>query len=110
MTSFPSKTAKASSPTSSRAHEYGVSESERLFWRTYARWIMSTMEPRSQQVSLLRSSSIFFELVADIEVIFDGTAYHGRDDDDLVAACRQRFFHAVLNGSAYRRIGNISLG
>jgi hypothetical protein len=38
-----------------------------------------------------------FELVAGIEVVFDGALAASGDDDDLVASGGQRFFDAVLN-------------
>ncbi len=39
----------------------------------------------------------FFELVADVEVVFDGLLAASGDDDDLVAAGGHGLFDAVLN-------------
>ena len=39
----------------------------------------------------------FFQFVAHVEVVFDGLLAAPGDDDDLVAAGSERFFHAVLN-------------
>ena len=49
------------------------------------------------------------QLIADVEVIFDGLLAAAGDDDDLVAAGGHGLFHAVLNDGLVHQ-GSISLG
>ena len=50
-----------------------------------------------QQVSFLAFLEHLLELVAHVEMIFDRLFATSCDDDDLVAAGRQRFLDAVLD-------------
>ena len=66
-----------------------------------------------QQLGLLSLLEHLLEFVADVEVIFDGALAAAGHDDDLVAAGRQRLFHAVLDDrlvDEWQHLFGLSLG
>ena len=64
-----------------------------------------------QQVGFLALFEHFFELVADIEVVFDGLFAAAGDDDDLIAARGHGLFDAILDdGLVHEREHFFGLG
>ena len=78
--------------------EHGVSQAQRLLL-TYVGHVdhVGNLAHDLEQVELAFFFEHSFQLVADVEMIFDRALAAPRDHDDLIASRRQRLFHAILD-------------
>ena len=78
--------------------EHGVAQAQRLFLAHIGDVDqVGNLADDLQQVGLAALLQHFFQFVADVEVVFDGLFAASGDDDDLIAAGRDRLFDAVLD-------------
>ena len=79
-------------------HQHSMAQSHCLFLTDVGDMNhVADLPDHAKQVGFLSLLEHFFQLVADIEVIFDRSLAAARDDDDLVATGSQRLFYAILN-------------
>ena len=79
-------------------HQHGVAQAQRLFLAHVSDVNhVGDLLHDLQQVGLAALLQHLFQLVADVEVVFDRALAAARDHDDLVAAGSHRFLDAVLD-------------